>query len=148
MTMHSEGLAAEQHQIDVLEPWLDEPSEKAGLAPPQSGLESACKTSRLEKLPNCPFRSVGGYLNYAGWPDRQRFMELDRAIQLRARENQNTEGGVDSIDCPDDSYPENLDYIYRLRKRSYSAADCQEHWTGLSFAAVIIGLEDLPIRRL
>ena len=146
--MHSEGFAAEQHQIDVIEPWLDEPSEKAGLAPARSGLESVCKTSRLKKLPTSPFRSVGGYLSYAGWPDCERFVELDRAIKLHAQESHNTEGGADSNDCPAESYPENLDYINRLRERSFLAAACQEDWTGLSFADLIIGFEDLPIRRL
>jgi hypothetical protein len=146
--MHGEVFAAEQHQIDVMEPWLDEPSEKAGLALARSGLESVCKTSRLERLPNSPFRSVGGYLNYAGWPDCERFIELDRAIQRHARENQNTEGGADSNDCPAESYPENLADIYSTPERSRLATDCQEHWTGLSFADLIIGFEDLPIRRL
>ena len=44
--MHSEGFAVEQHQINVIEPWLDEPSEKAGPAPARSTLELVCKTSR------------------------------------------------------------------------------------------------------
>jgi hypothetical protein len=41
----------------------------------------------LVKLPPSPFRSLGGYLNYEEWPDRQRFMELDEALRLKARES-------------------------------------------------------------
>jgi hypothetical protein len=41
----------------------------------------------LVRLPPSPLRSLGGYFNYEGWPDRQRFMELDEALRLKAREN-------------------------------------------------------------
>jgi hypothetical protein len=41
----------------------------------------------LVRLPPSPFRSLGGYFNYEGWPDQQRFMELDGALRLKAREN-------------------------------------------------------------
>jgi len=41
----------------------------------------------LIKLPPGRFRSVGGYFSYEGWPDQQRFMELDEALRRRAREN-------------------------------------------------------------
>ena len=146
--MHSEELVADQDQINVMEPRPDEPSKEAGLAWAQSDLESVCRTCRLKKLPTSPFRSVGGYLNYARWPDRQRFMELDRAIKRDAHESQNTEGGADSNECPAESYPENPGYIDRLRKESCLPADVHGHWNGISLADLIIGLEDLPIRRL
>jgi hypothetical protein len=42
---------------------------------------------RLVRLPPSPFRSFGGYFNYEGWPDQQRFMELDEALRRQAREN-------------------------------------------------------------
>ena len=29
-----------------------------------------------------PWRSIGGYLDYTDWKDRERFMELDRAIAM------------------------------------------------------------------
>jgi hypothetical protein len=35
----------------------------------------------LEKLPPGPWRSLGGYLDYAQWEDRERFLQLDLAIQ-------------------------------------------------------------------
>lgn len=92
--MHSEGFAVDQ--IHVMEPWADEPSEEAGLAWAPSGLESACAINRLRKLPPSPFRSVGGYLDYAGWSDCQRFMELDRLIQVSAPESLNPPSGADS----------------------------------------------------
>jgi hypothetical protein len=33
-----------------------------------------------EKLAPSPWRSLGGYLDYTGWQDRERFRELDDAI--------------------------------------------------------------------
>jgi hypothetical protein len=38
----------------------------------------------------CP--SLGGEFDYAGWPDCERFMELDRAIQLDARHDAEEKG--------------------------------------------------------
>jgi hypothetical protein len=43
--------------------------------------ESVCVVSRLRKLPPGPFRSLGQHLDYTGWADCERFMELDREIQ-------------------------------------------------------------------
>ena len=37
--------------------------------------------------PPSPFRSLGGSLDYGRWQGRQRFMELDRALQTPAPEN-------------------------------------------------------------
>ena len=34
----------------------------------------------LPKVPPGPWRSLGGYLDYSSWKDRDRFLELDRAI--------------------------------------------------------------------
>ena len=41
----------------------------------------------LVRLPPSPFRSLGGYFSYEGWPDQQRFMELDEALRRKAYEN-------------------------------------------------------------
>ena len=38
----------------------------------------------LEKLPEGPWRSLGGYFDYRHWPDRDRFLELDKAIATNA----------------------------------------------------------------
>jgi hypothetical protein len=38
----------------------------------------------LVKLPPGPWRSLGGYLDYTDWPERERFAELDLAIKSRA----------------------------------------------------------------
>jgi hypothetical protein len=46
---------------------------------------------RLVRLPPSPFRSLGGYFNYAGWPEQQRFMELDDALRRQSREGTLTE---------------------------------------------------------
>ena len=34
----------------------------------------------LQKVEAGPWRSLGGYFDYSLWPDRDRFLELDRAI--------------------------------------------------------------------
>jgi hypothetical protein len=41
----------------------------------------------LVRLPPNPFRSLGGYFSYEGWPDQQRFMELDDALRRKAFED-------------------------------------------------------------
>src|ERR1035438_3673585 len=38
------------------------------------------------RLPPSPSRSRAGYLDYAEWPDRVRFIELGRLLQLYAQE--------------------------------------------------------------
>ena len=48
--------------------------------PVEQGVETV---SRLRRLPPGPFRSLGEYLDYSGWPDRERFLELDRALKAR-----------------------------------------------------------------
>ena len=37
-------------------------------------------SSPLQKLPPSEWRSLGGYFDYCHWADRERFMELDKAI--------------------------------------------------------------------
>jgi len=37
--------------------------------------------SNLRRLPRARWRSLGQHLDYSNWPDRERFMELDRAIE-------------------------------------------------------------------
>jgi len=46
-----------------------------------------CAGPPLVRLPPSPFRSLGGYFNYEGWPDQQRFMELDEALRRKAGES-------------------------------------------------------------
>lgn len=41
----------------------------------------------LRRLPASQFRSLGGYLDYEGWSDQQRFIELDEALRRKARES-------------------------------------------------------------
>jgi hypothetical protein len=38
--------------------------------------------STLVRLPHLPWRSLGGYLNYEEWPERERFLELDQALTV------------------------------------------------------------------
>src|ERR1700722_4956955 len=65
--------------------------------------------TRLHKHPDSPWRSLGQYLDYSGWADRDRFVYLDRAIKVhnieQARRNASSKraGSVVSIDCQSES---------------------------------------------
>ena len=37
----------------------------------------------LQKLPCSPWRSLGQYLDYSDWKDRERFAQLDMAIRVQ-----------------------------------------------------------------
>jgi hypothetical protein len=50
--------------------------------PPET-VETVYAVRRLRRLPPSPSRSLGGYLDYAGWPDRERFMELDLTLKRK-----------------------------------------------------------------
>jgi hypothetical protein len=44
-------------------------------------LSAAIETSTpIPRFPPGPWRSLGGYFDYSQWPDRDRFLELDRAL--------------------------------------------------------------------
>jgi len=49
-----------------------------------SGKDESTREARpqapLQQLEAGPWRSLGGYFDYSLWPDRDRFLELDRAI--------------------------------------------------------------------
>jgi hypothetical protein len=77
--------------------------------------------SRLRRLPPGPFRSLGEHLDYAEWAGRERFMELDRAIQREGREFHS------AADIEDES---------------------EERQTGPSLVDFIRGLEAQRFRRL
>jgi hypothetical protein len=55
---------------------------RTGTTSPQSG--------PLQKVQPGPWRSLGGYLDYSHWEDRERFLELDAAI-ARARQADNAD---------------------------------------------------------
>jgi hypothetical protein len=54
----------------------------------------------MTQFPCVPWRSLGGFLNYENWPERERFLELDRKIRiLRAQEREwDYSGGVEADD--------------------------------------------------
>ena len=66
----------------------------------------------LQRLPADPHRSLGGFLNYAGWPGCERLMELDKEIQSRAQKQ---------IEHVDDS--ENSASPHRDHRRSAGRVD-------------------------
>jgi hypothetical protein len=74
-------------------------------------------------------------------------MELDRAIQREVRSRQNIEDGADS-DGPAEPPLESLDCGHYLRKKAPLTMQNEKHWTALSLADLLTGLEDMPLRRL
>jgi hypothetical protein len=53
---------------------------------PCSVNEILVSVPKLSKLPPSEWRSLGGYLDYEFWPERQRFKELDNAIRMRCQD--------------------------------------------------------------
>ena len=88
--------------------------------------------SRLRRLPPGPFRSLGKHLDYAAWVGRERFMELDRAIQREGRESQSCDNHANS------GYQSAAD----------PGDESEEHQTGPSLVDFIRGLEAQRFRRL
>jgi hypothetical protein len=62
-------------------------SEEMRQEEPHIEFETSQTSGPLKKLPSGPWTSLGGYLDYASWPERDRFLELDRAL-LVWRENE------------------------------------------------------------
>jgi hypothetical protein len=55
-------------------------------------------TTPLPKLPPGPWRSLGGYFDYSTWADRERFLELDRALSTaRSRPPESSDDGEDFL---------------------------------------------------
>ena len=79
------GLTASKTEHDSFENWvatltrLAEQHERAERLARERETAYTAKPP-LEKVPEGPFRSLGGYFDYTHWADRERFMELDRAI--------------------------------------------------------------------
>ena len=53
-------------------------------AAPGGGERDLEAESRLYRLPRARFRSLGQHLDYTNWPERDRFMELDREIAVES----------------------------------------------------------------
>jgi len=73
-------------------------SKSVSVEPDRSVPDADCGVSRLRKQPPGPYRSLGGYLDYAEWPERERFMGLDCAIRRQVQERHNTDKHTDSDD--------------------------------------------------
>ena len=63
------------------------------------------EVSPRRTLPPGPYRSLGGCLDYSAWPERERFMELDRRLRIQAIEGADTEGPV----CPEEPDDADMD---------------------------------------
>ena len=53
-----------------------------------------------ESLPPHQFRSLGGVFNYAGWSERQRFLELDHEIRSQAQEQNGEHSESEEPEAP------------------------------------------------
>jgi hypothetical protein len=82
------GLVASSMDSASFEAWVaslkifaDEQEEDIRLRP-NWGLGASSREVKppLEKLAAGPWTSLGGYFDYSLWPDRERFLELDKAI--------------------------------------------------------------------
>jgi len=52
----------------------------------------------LPKLPPGPWRSLGGHFDYSTWQDRNRFLELDRALaRAQSRRPESADDGDDFL---------------------------------------------------
>jgi hypothetical protein len=114
-----------------------------------------CAGPPLEMLPSNPYRSLGGFLNYAGWPDCDRLMELDRAIQRKAQESADDHLDSDEPEAPPPVLrcSKRLPNGIRCRNRfqptaEYAGWHCEDHRTTPSVEHVLKGIEDLALRRL
>src|SRR5579872_6841280 len=72
-TLIAGAIEQDLDELFPAEPWLEEKPE-------------AVETRSLKHVPPGPWRSLGRCLDYTNWPDRDRFLELDRAIQKCAEQ--------------------------------------------------------------
>lgn len=62
-----------------------DPDQEPPLGPQVVEGAGAEAAPTLIRLPPGPWRSLGRRLDYTNWTDRERFLELDRAIQTSSR---------------------------------------------------------------
>jgi hypothetical protein len=67
------------------------------------GLHEEVTLAPLMPLPALPWRSLGGFFNYEAWPGRERFLLLDREIEVsrsahltQRRSSRNLQTGISS----------------------------------------------------
>lgn len=110
--------------------------------------------SRLRRLPPGPYRSLGKYLNYEGWPECQRFLELDDAIRAEVqdgRSHDNRDDWEETLTA--DERKQRADTIgdgCRSRSTFRSRPDHLESESSRlpSFAEIARALEQPRLRRL
>ena len=82
------GVVVSRAESESFEAWIaaltklvDEREPEEAVAQ-DAGIGNAARESKppLQKLAAGPWRSLGGYFDYSLWPDRERFLELDKAI--------------------------------------------------------------------
>jgi hypothetical protein len=79
------GKETVEHWIAILTRLADEQDRRSRVTRDFSSrnhTDEAARENRpaLEKVAAGPYRSLGGYFDYSQWADRERFLELDRAI--------------------------------------------------------------------
>lgn len=82
------GLIDTELNNATFELWIAALTKYAGEHEPEESVVRAATAAlppretkpQMAKLAEGPWRSLGGYFDYSLWPDRERFLELDRAI--------------------------------------------------------------------
>jgi len=82
-----DGLVASNAENAKVEAWIaalakfmeDEPGNRVAQESRTTGVSRESRPP-LQKVAEGPWRSLGGYFDYSDWPDRDRFMELDKLI--------------------------------------------------------------------
>ncbi len=97
------GLAPSRPEHDTVEAWmailtrLAEEQEQETRTTRDAGIGNATREIKLplQKLAEGPWRSLGGYFDYTFWADRERFLELDKAI-ASGQDFREPDGGRDT----------------------------------------------------
>jgi hypothetical protein len=133
----------------------DEDSENSlvGLncAPPETDHAAPA----LRRLRPNPYRSLGGFLNYEGWPDCERLMELDRAIQSQAQKHDEDWDDSENPAAPHRVHRPSAGSVGGTSGKNrfqptteYVGSKGGDHRSGSSGRNIVKELEDLNIRRL
>lgn len=64
----------------------DDAEIRSAAIPAEERVEDPEGLSNLQPLPRARWRSLGEHLDYTRWPERERFLELDREIKAAPRD--------------------------------------------------------------
>jgi hypothetical protein len=110
-------------------------SEREESSAYDSGIRRECPSEvPLSERPAGPFRSLGRFLDYTDWPDRDRFLELDRAIDRAIRSEASAQEALVVRRCLE-QMPDGSLCLDRFRPSGeYSGFRCKKHREPASFS--------------